>query len=166
VLAIHFKILRILGPSTAFLVELSRWLFATAMAFALIAGVIGVPVCAMMWIMNFSRLRGLERTGIVPAKRTDKSFVGEGQRIISALVPGRGKPAGKVWGEFSLPEHKTLGQIELAGEEKKKLFILIRDMNIMAVAKTVDEMEKQLPPPWKSLWEQRNKNQPGKGQTQ
>ena len=151
------------GPPPNVLVTPLHWLLAAAIALALIAGVVGMPVCTVMWLVNFSRLKNLERSGVVPAKQIDNSFIGEGQRIINALAPERGKPLGKVWGEFSLPEHK---KIEVTPEEKKKLGSPIRERDIVAVGKTINEMAQQLPSQWKSLWEQHNKKQLENGKTQ
>lgn len=144
-------------------------LFALS-AVTIAIGVVGMAVGTVNWIGNFRRLKGLERRGVVPEMQIDKSFVGEGQRIIKALVPdglqstwlvGHGEALGKVWGEFSLPEHKTFGEIEVTPEVKKRLFPKPkRDRDIVAVGKTINEMERQLPSQWKSLWEQRRKNRP------
>jgi hypothetical protein len=161
VLAVYFKIP---GSSTNFLVEPLRWLVAAAISLALIAGVVGVPISAVMWIVNFNHLKTVMRTGVVPAKRIDESFMGEGQRIIEAYMPGRREQLGKVWGEFSLPEHKALDQIEATLEEKEKLTSPICKKDIVAVGKTITEMEKQIPSQWKSLWEQRIKNQQENGE--
>jgi hypothetical protein len=141
-------------------------LLAVAVTFGLFVGVVGVPASAVMWIVNSRRLKDLERSGLVPAKRIDKSFIGEGQRIIKALLPGSGGQSAKVWGEFSVPEHKALDQIDATPEEKKKLRHPTPEGNIVAVGKTINEVEKDLPPQWKSLWERRNNCQPNKGETQ
>jgi len=127
------------------------------------AGVIAVPICAVRWIVSFGRLKGLERSGGVASKRVGESFVGEGQRIIKALAPGRGESPRKVWGEFPLPEHKTLDQLDVTPEAKKKLGFSIPRRDIEAVGKTIDEIEKQLPSQWKSLWEHRQKKPPESG---
>ena len=71
-----------------------------------------------------------------------------------------------MWCEFSLPAHKTLDQTELTPEEKKKLGGADRERDIVAIGKTINEMEKQLPSRWKPLWKQRNENQAEKGETQ
>ncbi len=133
---------------------------------SLIVGAVGVPIYLVMLIVNLSRWIGfLKRSGEVPAKWIHRSFIGEGQRIINALMPGRGKPRGKVWGEFLLPVHKPLDQAEVAPDKRKNLGNPTCEMDIVAVGKTISEMEKQLPSQWKPLWERRYKNQPENGQT-
>jgi hypothetical protein len=156
VLGILFKIY---GPTPSFHIKPLEWLFAAVITFAVFAGVIGVPVCTLMWVINFRRLKGLEKSGVVPAKQIDKSFWGEGQRIVKALMPEVGKTEGKVWGEFPLPEHRTHNLIEFTPEERKKLGNPARRRDIVAVGKTIDEVDKQLPSQWKEQWEKRNKNQ-------
>jgi hypothetical protein len=127
------------------------------------AGVIGVPIYAVRWIVSISRLKGLERSGGVASKRVDEAFVGEGQRIIKALASESGESPVKVWGEFPLPEHKTLNQLNNPPEAKKKLGFSIPGREIEAIGKTIGKMEEQLPSHWKALWEQRKKNQPESG---
>jgi len=120
-----------------------RWILAAAVTFGLFAGVVGVPVCTVKLIIDLGRLKDLERSGVVPAKQIEKSFIGEGQRIIKALSPDRRDSPEKVWGEFPLPVHKKLDHPTR------------QERDIVAVGKTIDEMEKLLPSEWKSLWEMR-----------
>lgn len=142
------------GPPTNSLYKLENDLLAIGLSILTIVGVIGVPSSAVGWIVRFIQLKGLERSGVVPAKQIDKSYIVEGQRIIAVLFK-RGKPAGKVWGKFPLPEHKTKDEIEGIPEEEKKLYTSFPEIAIETIGKTIDEVEKQLPSQWKSLWERR-----------
>jgi len=132
---------------------------------AIAAGVIGIPIYIIMLIKDFIQIKKLDRFGVVPPKQVDKAFIGEGQRINTALSPGKNKPQGKVWGEFLLPEHKPLDLVNSKRFNQKKDYAPKPgdfggpERDIEAVGKTLANVENKLPPQWKIVWEQRNKQQ-------
>jgi hypothetical protein len=131
-----------------------------------IMGLGSTLIFTLMIILEFLNLKILEQTGVVPGKQMEKSFIGEGQRIIKAIAPPEalsakkapapksGETPGKVWGLFPLPEHKSLDQLGLKAEQKEKIGTGFPDIDIEAVGMTIDEMKDKLPPEWKSLLKQ------------
>ena len=119
---------------------------------AALAGVVGVPVCTVMLLLDYRRLHALQQSGTVPIGRLDKSFVGEGQRVIEALKPHKPNKGEKVFGTFQLPlQKKRDGQVMTLDEESQQRQGF-GTREIVAVGKTLDELEKALPATWKSLW--------------
>lgn len=121
-----------------------RLLYGATVVVGLLAGVLGVPICVAMLIANFLRLKALERSGVVPAKRVDKAFIGEGQRIIDERTHGRAGSPDSDSHEFPLPESRS-------GPGG--------DRDIEAVASTIDELKKLLSAESKTLLELPRDNQ-------
>lgn len=136
-------------------VEFMQRLLVMAMVFSAFAGVIGVPVCSVLLLLDFQRLRALQHSGEVPVKRLDKSFVGEGQRIIEALMPHRPQTGENVYGEFPLPLQKTQDKKEMALAEESKHRRGFGKRDIVAVGKSLADLEKPVPASWKPLWAER-----------
>jgi hypothetical protein len=129
-------------------------LFVFAVVGASLASVIGTPVCAFILLLDWRRLRALGKTSVVPVKRLDKSFVGEGQRIIEALRPHH--PSGeKVFGEFQLPLQKTRDKKEMTIDEESQDRRGFGERDIVAVGKNLDDLSKALPEQWRPLWAER-----------
>jgi hypothetical protein len=102
---------------------------------------------------------------MVSAKAVEKSFMGEGQRIIKALSSmGKESPPG-VHGEFPLPAHRTIDELglssrnELGLSSRKKADLTHKTITeIKAVGETIEKMEKNLPPEWVSMWALRKRD--------
>jgi hypothetical protein len=140
-----------LANSNILMDQISRLVLVVFIMMLIVFGVGGVPFYAVKLIINFARLKSLDNKGVVPPKQIDKSFIGEGQRILKALAPQNGEPEEKIVGDFPLPEHKLLDQTT---RDKLNLLSGIHERDIIAVGKTIDELEKKLLPEWKTVWEQ------------
>lgn len=129
-----------------------RALVVGSFLLGLVAFVVGVER-TINFVLSLRRRKELEQSGVVPVKRLDQSFIGEGQRIIKALVSGDLGSPEKVWGVFPLPEHKTVNQLENPPEEKN----ITRKREIVATGLNVEALEQALPSVWRPMWD--NKKQ-------
>jgi len=115
----------------------------------LLGGIIGFLCFGILWLVNFKRFKKLERSGYVPARQIDKCFVGEGLRIIRALQTTGTKSVATVVGDFPLPKHTSLDEIDMKPEQKKKFVVREKKWNIIAIASTEETLRKSLSDGWR-----------------
>jgi hypothetical protein len=131
---------------------LLQCLYAALIGLCLIIGVVGIPASLIGLVISSVRLQNLTSRGLVSEKDKDKSYIGEGERIIKWGETGG---TSKNMNEFPLPKFKGLKDLQLTDKERKQIinkeYGSVRTMNIIAVAPTLEELETALPPEWKTL---------------
>jgi hypothetical protein len=124
------------------------YLLGAAIAIGLIIGIIGVPVNLIILIVNSARLRKLVQTGLVDKKNQDKSFIGEGERLIKEMEKGQ---SSGLKSAFPLPQFKELKDVSFTEKEKEKIInkkFGKGERSIIAISTSLQELEKALPSEW------------------
>ena len=127
------------------------YLLGMAIAIGLIIGIIGVPVNLIILIVNSTRLRNLKQTGVIVGKNQNKSFIGEGERIIKEMEKGQSSEQSV---EFPLPQYKEFKNLPMTDKEKKNILNKTfgkGERNIITVASTLQELEQALPAEWLAI---------------
>jgi len=107
-------------------------ILSIALTISAFIGIIGIPISLITLITNSIKLRILCEKGVVTEKNKNKSFIGEGERIIKEMEKG-------IKFDFTLPKIKTGGRIVKS------------ERIIIDVAPTLQELEKILPSEWQLL---------------
>lgn len=128
-----------------------RMLLGFALAIGLIIGIIGVPTNLIILFVNSVRLRNLNRSGAIAEKNKAKSFIGEGQRLIKEIEKNQSP---EIESDFPLPKFREFKDLPLTDKEKEKVINKVHgrgERSIVAVAKTLQDLEKALLPEWQSV---------------
>lgn len=154
------------SPSGVHILPL-EYLLAGAVSLAVIGGAIGTPAFLISALVYRIRLGNFDHTGIVPAKRSAACFIGEGIRISRELESSKDDAAQNVYGSFPLPQYKAFEELQMTPGEKAKLGKKPRrERSIIAVGRTLEELECNLPREWKSFWEKTDGSEEPRGREQ
>jgi hypothetical protein len=136
-----------------------RVIFSVAITISFIIGIVGVPASLIILIINSAQLRNLNQTGAIAEKNKAKSFIGEGERLIKEMETNRST---EIEANFPLPRFREFKDLPLTDKEKETLtdkekvkvinkVLRSGERSIVAVAITLQDLEKALPPEWQSI---------------
>lgn len=111
-------------------------------------GIVSVPISIVGIIKNSNQIRILNQKGNIQKKDKDKSFIGEGERLIKELEKSK---QSEMVTEFPLPQYKEYKDLTMPAKEKGKIInkkFGKGERSIITVGRTIEELEKSLPPEW------------------
>ena len=140
-------------PSDSPSMKVSRIIVPFFIVGFFIFSIIGLVVSTRQIIKNRNRLNNLKKMGGISEAEVKHCFHGEGERVISVLENKDRARGEKVWGDFPLPVFKQFTDLFINGERVKD-YVEISDgkkRKIVGVARTMEEMEKEIYATWKPL---------------
>jgi hypothetical protein len=110
-------------------------------------GVFGVPKYTIQLLLTLSRLRKIDKHGVVAENEIDRCFSGESERIMEILAKSKKGNDCMVYGNFKIPIFNS--QSQLKGVSKKEDVWVFEQKRVpIAVSENIDKLVQKLPNDW------------------